>query len=288
MPIPITAIVMTLNEETWLPTCLAPLTWADELLVVDSGSTDATAAIAEQHGARVVAHPFQDFASQRNFAQDQAQHDWVLFVDADEELSPGLAENIRALAGSGELAAFNGYFLHRVELLSGRWWPDPEVPTMAAGQRSRAHTSAGMVRLFDRRLGRWERPLHETVSVPPPHGLVNGVMYHYSHTNLSRTYADFNFYTDLEAARLLQAGQPSDLFQASWRGLRSFIYHYFALGLWRFGAQGYLLAVQSGYAKFMNYAKLWELHQIEAGRGRWTEQDRRLLEHAQRRFKLPQ
>src|SRR5689334_902841 len=87
----ISAVVMTKNEAANVPACLAALAWADERLVVDSLSSDATVALAEQAGARVVAHPFTDYAAQRNFAQAQAAHDWVLFVDADERVTPELA-----------------------------------------------------------------------------------------------------------------------------------------------------------------------------------------------------
>ncbi len=82
----LSAIVLTRNEERNIAECLSSVSFAEELLVVDSGSADRTLAIAAEHGARVIAHPFSDFASQRNFAMSQAKGDWVLFIDADERV----------------------------------------------------------------------------------------------------------------------------------------------------------------------------------------------------------
>jgi len=279
MSIPISAIVLTRDEEANLPECLAGLAWADEVLVVDSFSTDATVAVAEGAGARVVQHAFRNYAAQRNFAQGQARHDWVLFVDADERVSDELRDTIRELARSGKLADFNGYYLHRAALFSGRWWPDPSKPIMPAGRLYvEYYVPGGLMRLFSRRLGSWERPLHEVVRLPRPHGLVRGVLYHLSETNLSLVCEPLNRYTDLEAAFLHQSGRTTTIAAAAFRGARSFVYHYCVRGLWRYGAHGFLMAATFSYAKFLNYAKLWERVRIQRGQGIWTEHDRRLLD----------
>lgn len=93
-PILISAIVLTKNEEELLPGCLESLAWADEILVVDSFSTDRTVEVARNAGARVIQHPFTNFAAQRNYGQSQAWYDWVLFVDADERVSLELRGNL--------------------------------------------------------------------------------------------------------------------------------------------------------------------------------------------------
>ena len=109
MAIPVSAIVLTRNEEEMLPGCLESLAWADEVLVVDSFSTDGTVDIARRSGARVVQHPFANFAVQRNYAQTQARYDWVLFIDADERVSEELRDEICYLAATDRLSEFNAY-----------------------------------------------------------------------------------------------------------------------------------------------------------------------------------
>lgn len=273
----ISAIVLTKNEEELLPGCLESLAWADEVLVVDSFSTDRTVVVARNAGARVIQYPFTNFAAQRNFAQSQARYDWVLFVDADERVSPELREEILALSETERIAECNAYHIQRVHLFSGRWIPDPVrrrvTPRLRAWIRR-----VEVPRLFDRRLAAWDRPLHEVVQVPEPHGVLDGVIYHYAMSNLSRVYESFNHYTDLEAAYLHRLRTRISLLEAMARGIRSFVYHYLCAGLWRYGEQGLLLAITLGYTKFMNYAKLWERIRIQNERGVWTEQDRKLLE----------
>lgn len=280
MTIPISAIVLTKNEEENLPGCLENLTWADEVLVVDSFSTDRTVEIAKRAGARVIQHPFANFAAQRNYAQSQACYDWVLFIDADERVSPELRDEILNLSKSDRLAEYNAYHIQRVHLFSGRWIPDPYRRKVTTRLKKRIRR-VEVPRLFDRRLATWERPLHEVVRVPEPHGVLDGVIYHYAMSNLSFAYESFNYYTDLEAAylHLCLSHKRASLIEAIGRGLRSFVYHYLFAGLWRYGEQGLLLAITLGYIKFVNYAKLWERLRIQSRQGVWTEQDRRLLEY---------
>ncbi|MEM2126281.1 MAG: glycosyltransferase family 2 protein [Candidatus Methanosuratincola sp.] len=276
MAIPISAIVLTKNEEENLPGCLETLAWADEILVVDSFSTDRTIEIAQSMGARVIQHPFTNFAAQRNYAQSQARYDWVLFIDADERVSPELRDEILALSKIGRLAEYNAYHIQRVHLFSGRWIPDPSRRRVTPRLRKWIRR-VEVPRLFDRRLAVWERPLHEVVRVPEPHGVLDGVIYHYAMSNLSLVYESLNYYTDLEAAYLHCTRRQASLIEAIFRGVRSFVYHYLFAGLWRYGEQGLLLAITLGYTKFVNYAKLWERIRIQSGQGVWAEQDRKLL-----------
>lgn len=276
MTIPISAIVLTKDEERNLPDCLACLTWADEILVVDSFSTDATMEIARQLATRVVQHPFKNFADQRNVAQAQALYDWVLFVDADERVPSELRDEIQILADTGELTKCNAYYIRRVKLFSGRWLSGKHrlrfLPDLAMVIRPR-----GDARLLDRRLAVWHRPLHEEVRAPEPYGSLDSMMYHYSVTNLSLAYESFNHYTDLDAAFLQRSRTHVSIIEAIVRGIRSFVYHYFYTGLFLSGEQGFLAATLLGYMKFITYAKLSERIRIQRDVGEWTEQDRELL-----------
>jgi glycosyltransferase involved in cell wall biosynthesis len=273
----ISAVVLTKNEAANLPKCLASLDWADEMLVVDSFSTDDTGTIAEQAGARVVQHQFANFAAQRNYAQSQASYDWVLFVDADERVSAQLTNEIMALAATGELERCNAYHIQRVHLISGRWFttpPDrPITPSLRAAIRR-----LEVPRLYDRRTATWQRPLHEVVNVPGPRGVLNGVICHFASTNLAAGLESFNVYTSLEAAYLRSTGHKASVLSALGRGLRTLIYLYIFQGWFRYGENGLLMASIAGMSKFTNYAKLWELGRIESGQGIWTDADRQMLE----------
>ncbi|CAG0936781.1 (heptosyl)LPS beta-1,4-glucosyltransferase [Thermoflexales bacterium] len=282
MSIPISALVLTKNEEANLPDCLASLRWAAEVVVVDSFSTDRTVEIAQQHGARVVQHHFQDYAAQHNFAQEQATHDWVIFIDADERVSDELAQEIQRLAAAGALTQNTAYHIERLHLISGRWmYSDPAKRQLTSHYRQHLKR-VEVPRLYHRRDAYWERPLHETVQVPGSHGVLTGVIYHYAYTNLSAIGESFNSYTDREAAYLhatLGRARVS-LIEAIARGLRTFVFMYFWWGWWRLGEQGLLMAIINGYAKFMNYAKLSERLRIQSQQGIWTEKDRKLLEQS--------
>ena len=276
MPIPITVIVLTKNEETRIAACLETVKWADEVLVVDSFSTDATLDIASAAGARVLQHPFTNFAAQHNYAQSQALHDWVFFVDADERVSDELRDEIQQRCVNGALAQNTAYHIQRVHLFSGRWFPDPK--TRKVTLRLLAQIKQREVpRLINRAVATWERPLHEEVRAPEPHGILHGVIYHYSTTNLSATLEKFNHYTNLEAAYLHQTGRSATVLSALWRGFRAFAFQYIIWGMFRYGQHGLMLSLLIGMNKFMNYAKLWERQRIRDNQGIWIEQDRALL-----------
>src|SRR5262249_34285780 len=131
MPDTLSIAIVALNEEANLPRTLASVRWADEIVVVDSGSTDRTCEIGGEYGARVVIEPWRGYTAQKNYALELCTKDWILSLDADEEVSPELAEDIRAvLANSG---ARDGYSMPRKNLFLGRWmkhggfYPDPKL-----------------------------------------------------------------------------------------------------------------------------------------------------------------
>lgn len=273
----ITAIILTKNEAASLPGCLETLTWVDEVLVVDSFSTDRTLEIAGASKARVLQHPFVNYAAQRNYAQAMAAHEWVLHVDADERVTAPLAEEIQALRRSGRLAEHNAYYFARVDLWLGVWFPAAPATYQLTPAMRRHLERNKFIRFYDRRKGNWQRALHEVVEVEPPHGFINGCLTHYSATNLARLLEPFNSYTDLEAAQLYAEGQHAGMGRALYRGLRTALYLYFSWRLYRYGAPGLAIAIHQGYTKYMNYLKLWELRRIAAADGVWTDQDRQLL-----------
>src|SRR6266849_4869374 len=150
----ITATIITLNEAENIRAACESVAWADEILVVDSESTDATREIAAHCGARVIVNPWPGFAAQKQFAVEAAKHDWVFSLDADERVSPELQASIEALRDSDESSLADGYRVPRRAFYLGRWirgggwYPDYQL------------------RLFNRRRGRWgERVIHESVAM---------------------------------------------------------------------------------------------------------------------------
>jgi glycosyltransferase involved in cell wall biosynthesis len=148
----LTVTVITRNESAHIEACLASVDWADERLVVDCGSTDDTVALAQRAGARVVTNPWPGYAAQKNFAASQATHDWILSIDADERVTPELADEVRARLGATPAAA--GYRVPRMTWHLGRWF------------RTTDWYPDYQLRLYDRRRGRWTaRRVHESVQI---------------------------------------------------------------------------------------------------------------------------
>ena len=189
----VSAVLITRDAERLLAEVLAALGWCDETLVVDSGSTDRTVAIAQAHGARVIRRPFDGFGPQKQFAAEQAAHDWVLAIDADEIISPELAREIQATlhavgAGTVRDVAFE---IPRSLVFLGR--------LMRYGGEHRTP----QLRLFDRRHGRYTPALvHERVVVDGPIGRLRCEMLHDSYAGLDDYFEKFNRYTTAAAQML--------------------------------------------------------------------------------------
>ena len=134
----ISVAIVAMDEEANIGRTLASVRWADEIVLVDSGSTDRTCEIAREHGARVVVEPWRGYVAQKQYAIELCTKDWVLLLDADEEVSPGLAEEIRAAIANPNAAS--GYKLPRKNLFLGRWirhggfYPDPKLRLFRRGQ----------------------------------------------------------------------------------------------------------------------------------------------------------
>ncbi len=226
---PISATIITLNEAANVARAIRSLSCADEILVVDSGSTDRTREIAVGLGARVIVHTWEGFAAQKNFAVDQARFDWVLSLDADEELDGEAQASIQRWktsepSASGCRFARRAQYLGRWILHSG-WYPDTKV------------------RLFDRRKGRWEGSyVHEEVKVSGPVETLPGEILHYTCDSLAQHRERIEFYTDLAAREMLEGGERvgwlARLLVPPWTFLQSY---FLRLGILD-GTRGFLIA----------------------------------------------
>lgn len=212
----LSACIITFNEAARLADCLASLAFCDEIVVVDSGSTDATVAMARQAGARVFERPFEGFRSQKQFAIEQATHDWVLCLDADERVDEVLRASIQAEQSLGfEHAA--GYRFARLSNYFGRFL-----------RHGNAYPDR-VLRLFDRRRGGWRgnREIHEAASVDGPVRSLAGDLLHFPYRSLEQQLAKTQRYARMMAEHDFKRGKRASLarlvLSPAWRFWRGYV-----------------------------------------------------------------
>jgi len=249
----ISASLITLNEERNLPRCLksvVPL--ADEILVVDSGSTDATQKIAEQSGARVISQAWLGYVGQKNFALAQARHDWVLSIDADEEISPELAAAIARLKADPAAKASgapNGYQVSRLVFYRGRWirhgdwYPDR------------------LVRLFRRDQARFTGGhVHEKLELPGEHPILPGHLHHFTYENPADRSARCEKYAALWAQSAHEQRRVSRPWSPPLHALARFGKGYLLKRGFLDGAVGWDIAAGNAREVWLKYHLLGELN----------------------------
>jgi glycosyltransferase involved in cell wall biosynthesis len=246
---PLSAVLITRNAAAQLEPCLASLAFADEIVVVDAGSEDATPALAAGRGARVIEHEWLGFGRQKQFAVDAAAHDWVLCVDADERVSDALAASIgRAL----EAPTAPVYRMARRNRFLGRWLAHGEgYPDWSP-------------RLFDRRAARWsDDPVHEKVLYATTPGTLDGDLLHDSAETLSAYLDKQNRYTTLAAEQLFADGRRVGALHLFASPLVRFLKFYvFRLGFLD-GLPGLIHIAIGCINSFMKYAKLIALQRAK-------------------------
>ncbi len=240
----VSAVLITRNEEANLPACLDSLKWVDEIVVVDSASTDRTREIARDAGANVFDHTdWPGFGPQKNRAIAQATGDWVLSIDADERVSPELAAEIRRVVATADAA--NGYALPRLSSYCGRymrhsgWWPD-YVPRLF--RRGRARFSDDLV--------------HERLIVEGPVGRLEGLLRHESFASLEQVLDKVNRYSTLSAQQMAVAGRRGGVGTAVLHGLGAFMRTYVLKAGFLDGREGFMLAVSNAEGAYYKYLKL--------------------------------
>ncbi len=241
----ISVVVVTLNEEERLRACLESAAWADELVVVDAESADKTAQVAREFTERVFVRPWPGFAAQKNFALEQATGDWILSVDADEEVSRELRDEILRVVASAEASA--GYRIPRRNIMWGRWmrhgglYPDWQL------------------RLFRRGQGRFvDLAVHESVEVAGPLGRLGAPLVHRSYRDLADFLARADRYSTLAAEEWVRRGHRPRAGELVLRPAGRFLSMYIARAGFLDGWRGFLLAVLYAYYVFIRSAKVWE------------------------------
>jgi glycosyltransferase involved in cell wall biosynthesis len=238
--------VIAKNEAADIGAALASVAFADEIVVVDSHSTDETAAIARRYTDRVIVRDWAGYVDQKNYAASIAAHDWILSLDADERVTPALADEIRStLAGSPEHAAFR---MPRVTWHLGRWirttdwYPDYQL------------------RLYDRRRAAWTgRYVHEAVDVHGSIGRLRGDLQHYAYRDIADHLETIDRYTTYAAKQMYESGRRANVLQIAGHPPLAFLRNYVARGGFRDGAVGFTISALNAYYVFLKFAKLWEL-----------------------------
>jgi glycosyltransferase involved in cell wall biosynthesis len=242
--------IITKNEAANLEAALASVAWADEIIVVDAESTDETVAIARRFTDHVIVRPWPGFVDQKNHAATLASHDWILSLDADERVTPALADEIKAvMSGSPNAAA---YRVPRVAWHLGRWirttdwYPDHQV------------------RLYDRRSARWTgQYVHEGVVASGAVGDLTSELQHFPYRDIADHLETVNRYTTAAARQMHESGRRSGVLQMVGHPPLAFLRNYIARGGIRDGTVGLIISSMNAYYVFLKFAKLWEMQSKE-------------------------
>ena len=243
---PVSVVIITFNEEKNVRAALESAKWADEVVVVDSFSTDSTPAICREYTESVYREKWRGFSRQKDYAVRQAKNDWVFVLDADERFTPELIEEVKALArGEPEKA---GYYCPRRNHFGGReiryggWYPDYSI------------------RFFDRRKGRFgDRAVHEAVELDGEAGRLKNPMLHFTYSGVSDYLARMDKYSTLAAGELLKKGRKAKASDLLFRPPFTFFKMFVMKQGFRDGFHGLMLAALYAFYTFTKYAKLREM-----------------------------
>jgi glycosyltransferase involved in cell wall biosynthesis len=245
--------MITFNNERTVEMALKSLHWVDEIVVVDSFSTDRTPDIVKEYAATWEQRPWPGFRDQYQYASEKCTHDWILFIDADEEISPSLAEEMqrklnRDLTRSND-SQIQGYYAPRRTYYLGRWhlhgsWvPDSEI------------------RLYNKHRGRWKGGLHANVHVDGPTEYLTGFYYHYTYENISDQLQTIDKYSTNAAQDMVADNIRFSYRRLLGNPLAHFFRDYLLKGGFREGLPGLIVSLTTMFYVFIKYAKLWEARQ---------------------------
>ncbi len=249
----ISATIITFNEESNIKAACESVAWADEIVVVDSNSTDKTREIAESCGARVIVNDWPGFGAQKQFAVNRAAHDWIFSLDADERVSDRLRTSLEAVKNHRAAEEADGYVVPRRTYYQGRWirgggwYPDYQL------------------RLFNRTKGRWKlRHIHESVEMNA--GAIvrelEGDLLHYTSPNAAHHHRMIGErYAPLAAQQMFEEGRSTSVFGVAAAAPAAFVRSLILKGGFRDGFAGFTIASFAAHHAFLKHLMLWELQQ---------------------------
>ncbi len=249
----ISATIITLNEAEHIRLACGSVSWADEIVVVDSGSTDGTRENARECGATVIENAWPGFAAQKQFAAEQASHDWIFSLDADERVSDELRKSIESLLNKDDAPRADGYSIARRAFYMGRWirgggwYPDRQL------------------RLYNKTRGRWEGAyIHESVKMDPDARVevLPGELLHYTVKDAAEHQRMIGErYAPLGARKMFDQGRRSSALQIATAGPAAFIRSFILKGGFRDGLAGFAIARFAAHHAFLKHLMLWELQE---------------------------
>ena len=242
----VTAVIAAHDESANIPECIASVSWAREVIVVENDSGDDTVALARGAGATVISPPFTTIGNARNKAIDKAGTSWIIVIDADERCTPELAAEVREVIGAaGSVTAYRvkrrNFFLGR-EIRHGGWGGDDDHP----------------IRLFRREHRYNASQVHEHVEVAGPVGQLEGALLHYTYNSLDQYFEKFDRYSRWWADQNYRKGRTGTAAAVVFKPPARFVRMYFLKGGYRDGAHGVILACLAAASVMAKYARLWE------------------------------
>lgn len=248
----ISASIIAYNEEDNIDDLCRSLNWADEIVIVDSDSTDRTAELARHYTRQVFNRPFQGYKDKHQYADSLTTGDWILWIDADERVTPELQASIDELRRRDPASLPDGFRIARRTLYQGRWiahsgwYPDYQM------------------RLYRKEASYWDGVApHETARVQGRVETLPGEFLHYTKRDLSDHHRVLDSYTSLAARHLFEKGRRTRRVELIILPLAAFIRCWVVKQGFRDGVQGLIIALFSTYSVFLKYAKLWELHRLQ-------------------------
>jgi glycosyltransferase involved in cell wall biosynthesis len=244
----ISVAIITKNEEKNIGRCLESVKWADEIVIVDSGSTDLTLEICKKYNCKAYKSSWLGFSRTKQLAVDHCRYEWVLVIDADEEVTENLKTKIRDAIKSPGLSAYRikrrSFYLGKLIKYCG-WNKDYPL------------------RLFEKAKGRFNNKIiHESIAMNDGKtGTINEVMLHYTYPDLHSHLLKIDAYSFLGAEELFEKGERSSIYKAVMRGGFKFIKMYLVQRGFLDGKIGFILCVNSAYGVYLKYLKLWEMRQ---------------------------
>ena len=251
----VSVYMITYNNEETIERALKSVTWANEIVIVDSFSNDRTVEIGRKFTNKLYQRKWPGHRDQYQYAADLTSHEWNMFIDADEEVSPELSKEIREVL-SQKASDVDGFFVYRRTFYLGRWiryggwYPDGEI------------------RLYRRDKGKWEGGLHARVVLNGRVQPLKNLYYHFTYRNISDQIQTIDKYSRIAAEDMAQEREKFSLFKLLFHPPFRFIKEYFFKLGFRDGLPGLVIVISTMYYVFIKYAKLWELMRTQRGEKR--------------------
>ena len=249
-PYSVSAFIVCVNEESQIRRCLESVTWCNQIIVVDSGSVDQTVKICKEYTDQVLFRAWTGYVDQKKFALEQCKTDWVINIDADEEVSPGLRDEIIAILKKDKEAniGINGFHLCRVVYYLHRWWRHGGwYPEYRLRLCRRVETSW------------WGVDPHEKAVVVGKTKKLKGELFHYTYTDIQDQINRLNKYSTSAAWGIYSTGRRTSIFELISRPIFRFCKFYIFKQGFRDGTAGFIVALLESYYVFLKYLKVWEL-----------------------------